>query len=64
MDVMLHAYGGDMDTDDVEGPSAPAPAAAKKKASRPSKKARAASSRGAHFGSRPGQRDTMLPCHE
>ncbi|KAK9905069.1 hypothetical protein WJX75_009180 [Coccomyxa subellipsoidea] len=47
MDVMLHAYGGDMDTDDAEGPSAPAPAAAKKKASRPSKKARAASSRGA-----------------
>ncbi len=46
---MLHAYGGDMDTDDAEGPSPPAPsAAAKKKAFRPSKKARGASSKGAH----------------
>lgn len=47
LDNMLHAYGGDMDTDDAPGPSQPQSAAAaggagRKKASRPSKKARAA----------------------
>ncbi|BDA49808.1 probable E3 ubiquitin-protein ligase ARI7 [Coccomyxa sp. Obi] len=47
IDTMLHAYGGDMDTDELEGPSAPAPAAGKKKAARPSKKARATSNKGA-----------------
>lgn len=47
---MLHAYGGDMETDELEGPSAPAPAAGKKKAARPSKKARATSNKGALAG--------------
>lgn len=47
IDTMLHAYGGDMDTDELEGPSAPAPAAGEKKAPRPSKKARATSNKGA-----------------
>ena len=48
IDTMLHAYGGDMDMDELEGPSPPAPAAGKKKAARPSRKARATSNRGAH----------------
>jgi hypothetical protein len=46
LDSMLTSYGGEtMETDEVAGPSVPQ-AVSKKKASRPSKKARAASNRG------------------
>lgn len=38
---MLDAYGNNAGHEDVQGPSAPQPPASKKKAPRPSKKARA-----------------------
>ena len=55
LDTMLDAYGNNagQEHEDVQGPSAPQPAAAKKKPQRPSKKPRAAASAHTNAGLMP-----------
>ena len=55
LDTMLDAYGNTdgQEHEDVQGPSAPQPAAAKKKPQRPSKKPRGATSTHANTGQLP-----------